>query len=93
MGWHCGSREKTTVELAGEVISAAGGLHGLYDVSVQVPIPEISCPPLQCLAGQGCSSGGANVDLADLAPTKSSRGLLRFSIQRVADKVASRKPA
>ncbi len=29
-----GSREKTAVELAGEVISAAGGLHGLYDVSV-----------------------------------------------------------
>jgi len=29
-----GSREKTAVELAGEVISTAGGLHGLYDVSV-----------------------------------------------------------
>lgn len=29
-----GSREKTAVELAGEVISEAGGLHGLYDVSV-----------------------------------------------------------
>jgi DNA repair protein RadC len=29
-----GSREKTAVELAGEIISAAGGLHGLYDVSV-----------------------------------------------------------
>jgi len=29
-----GNREKTAVELAGEVISAAGGLHGLYDVSV-----------------------------------------------------------
>jgi hypothetical protein len=28
-----GSREKTAVELAGEVISAAGGLHGLNDVS------------------------------------------------------------
>ena len=28
-----GSREKTAVELAGEVISEAGGLHGLYDVS------------------------------------------------------------
>ncbi len=28
-----GSREKTAVELAGEVINAAGGLHGLYDVS------------------------------------------------------------
>ena len=27
-----GSREKTAVELAGEVISEAGGLHGLYDV-------------------------------------------------------------
>jgi DNA repair protein RadC len=34
VGWHFGSREKTAVELAGEVISAAGGLHGLYDVSV-----------------------------------------------------------
>ena len=34
MGWHFGSREKTAVELAGEVISAAGGLHGFYDVSV-----------------------------------------------------------
>ena len=34
MGWHRGSREKTAVELAGEIISAAGGLHGLYDVSV-----------------------------------------------------------
>ena len=29
-----GSRERTAVELAGEVISEAGGLHGLYDVSV-----------------------------------------------------------
>jgi DNA repair protein RadC len=29
-----GSREKTAMELAGEVISEAGGLHGLYDVSV-----------------------------------------------------------
>lgn len=29
-----GSREKTAVELAGEVISEAGGLHGLYDVSI-----------------------------------------------------------
>jgi DNA repair protein RadC len=29
-----GSREKTAVELAGGVISEAGGLHGLYDVSV-----------------------------------------------------------
>jgi DNA repair protein RadC len=29
-----GSREKTAVELAGEVLSEAGGLHGLYDVSV-----------------------------------------------------------
>jgi DNA repair protein RadC len=29
-----GNREKTAVELAGEVISGAGGLHGLYDVSV-----------------------------------------------------------
>ncbi len=29
-----GSREKTAVELAGEVISEASGLHGLYDVSV-----------------------------------------------------------
>ena len=29
-----GSREKTAVELAGEVISVAGGLHGLYDVSM-----------------------------------------------------------
>ena len=29
-----GNREKTAVELAGEVISEAGGLHGLYDVSV-----------------------------------------------------------
>lgn len=29
-----GSREKTAVELAGEVISEAGGLHSLYDVSV-----------------------------------------------------------
>lgn len=29
-----GSREKTAVELAGQVISEAGGLHGLYDVSV-----------------------------------------------------------
>jgi DNA repair protein RadC len=29
-----GSREKTAVELAGEVIGEAGGLHGLYDVSV-----------------------------------------------------------
>jgi DNA repair protein RadC len=29
-----GSREKTAVELASEVISEAGGLHGLYDVSV-----------------------------------------------------------
>ncbi len=29
-----GSREKTAVELAGEVISEAGGLFGLYDVSV-----------------------------------------------------------
>jgi DNA repair protein RadC len=27
-----GSREKTAVELASEVISEAGGLHGLYDV-------------------------------------------------------------
>jgi hypothetical protein len=34
VSWHCGSREKTAVELAGEVISAAGGLHGLYNVSV-----------------------------------------------------------
>ena len=31
--WGIGSREKTAVELAGEVISAAGGLHGLNDVS------------------------------------------------------------
>jgi DNA repair protein RadC len=30
-----GSREKTAVELAGEVVSEAGGLHGLYDVSVR----------------------------------------------------------
>ena len=29
-----GSREKNAVELAGEVVSEAGGLHGLYDVSV-----------------------------------------------------------
>jgi DNA repair protein RadC len=29
-----GSREKTAVELAGEVIAEAGGLHGLYGVSV-----------------------------------------------------------
>jgi DNA repair protein RadC len=29
-----GNREKTAVELAGEVISEAGGLHGLYEVSV-----------------------------------------------------------
>ena len=29
-----GSREKTAVELAGEVISEAGGLFGLYEVSV-----------------------------------------------------------
>ena len=29
-----GTREKTAVELANEVISQAGGLHGLYDVSV-----------------------------------------------------------
>ena len=29
-----GSREKTTVELAQAVISEAGGLFGLYDVSV-----------------------------------------------------------
>lgn len=29
-----GSREKTAVELAGEVLSEAGGLHSLYDVSV-----------------------------------------------------------
>ena len=29
-----GSQEKTAVELAGEVISTAGGLRGLYDVSV-----------------------------------------------------------
>ena len=29
-----GSREKTAVELAGEVVSEAGGLLGLYDVSV-----------------------------------------------------------
>jgi DNA repair protein RadC len=29
-----GSRKKTAVELAGEVISEAGGLYGLYDVSV-----------------------------------------------------------
>ena len=29
-----GSREKTAVELAGEIIGEAGGLHGLYDVSV-----------------------------------------------------------
>ena len=29
-----GNREKTAVELAGHVISEAGGLHGLYDVSV-----------------------------------------------------------
>ncbi len=29
-----GSREKTAVELAQSVISEAGGLHGLYDVSV-----------------------------------------------------------
>jgi DNA repair protein RadC len=29
-----GSRKKTAVELAGEVISEAGGLHSLYDVSV-----------------------------------------------------------
>ena len=29
-----GNREKTAVELAGEVIAQAGGLHGLYDVSV-----------------------------------------------------------
>ena len=28
-----GSREKTAVELAGEVISEAGGLHGLYEVN------------------------------------------------------------
>src|SRR5215210_784712 len=28
-----GSREKTAVELAGEVISGAGGLHGLYEVN------------------------------------------------------------
>src|SRR5215217_1482203 len=28
-----GSREKTAVELAGEVISEAGGLHGLYHVN------------------------------------------------------------
>jgi DNA repair protein RadC len=28
-----GSREKTAVELAGEVISEAGSLHGLYDVN------------------------------------------------------------
>jgi hypothetical protein len=29
-----GSREKTVVELAGEVIGEAGGLHGLFDVSM-----------------------------------------------------------
>ena len=29
-----GNREKTAVELANEVITQAGGLHGLYDVSV-----------------------------------------------------------
>ena len=29
-----GSRKKTAVELAGEVISEAGGLHGLHDLSV-----------------------------------------------------------
>lgn len=29
-----GNREKTAVELANEVIGRAGGLHGLYDVSV-----------------------------------------------------------
>lgn len=29
-----GNREKTAVELANEVIGQAGGLHGLYDVSV-----------------------------------------------------------
>jgi DNA repair protein RadC len=29
-----GSQEKTAVELAGEVIGEAGGLHGLYEVSV-----------------------------------------------------------
>jgi DNA repair protein RadC len=29
-----GNREKTAVELAGEVISEGGGLHGLYDVSI-----------------------------------------------------------
>ena len=29
-----GSREKTAVELAQTVISEAGGLHGLYDVSM-----------------------------------------------------------
>jgi len=29
-----GTRDKTAVELAGEVISESGGLHGLFDVSV-----------------------------------------------------------
>ena len=29
-----GSRKKTAVELARDVISEAGGLHGLYEISV-----------------------------------------------------------
>jgi DNA repair protein RadC len=36
-----GSQEKTAVELAGEVIGEAGGLHGLYEVSVYVKVKGI----------------------------------------------------
>jgi DNA repair protein RadC len=48
-----GSKEKTAVELASEVISENGDLFGLYTVSMQVPKHKTTCFTVSRCVGEG----------------------------------------
>src|SRR3712207_5094424 len=57
-----GSRGKTAVELASEVISGNGDLLGLHNVSVRLPKHETARAALPCSRGQRCPRGTHRTD-------------------------------
>jgi len=52
-----GSKEKTAVELASEVISENGNLFGLYNVKMQLPKHKTACASVPRTANRGQRPG------------------------------------